>query len=99
MADKVTEETVLGIGVEYVRVAGDKAGDTKTTYFKLPSPKGALSEALIRQVTEPLLTVQGENTTPFWTDPDTGEAMSDAKILTAYTEWKREIEYDLEVPE
>lgn len=98
MADKTTETYTLGIGVEYVRVTGDNEGKTKTTYFKLPNPRDGLTEQAIRTVTEPLLTVQGENGTPFWTDPDTGAAMSDAKILTAYTEYQKVTEYDLETP-
>lgn len=98
MADKITETNILGIGVRYIsEVDPDTSIATyKTIYFKLNNPKSNLTAQEIKTVTEPLLEVQGGNTTPFWTDPRTNEAMSDASIYTAYTEHKQETEFDLE---
>lgn len=95
MADKITETRTLNIGVEYVRATGDKAGTKKTTYFKLTNPKENLTEQEIKNATESLLTPQSGNVNPFWTDPDTGEAMSDAKIFTAYTEYERKLDIEI----
>lgn len=97
MADKVTNTNNLVISVEYIRTDGDNAGKQRTINFTLPNPKSNLTEQKIKEVTEPLLTVQGENATPFWTDPNTGEAMSDAKIATAYTETVSRVELDIGV--
>lgn len=97
MADKITTTNTLAIGVEYTRTEGDKAGQVHTIYFKLPNPKSNLTAQQIKNATENLLTIQGNNGTPFWTDPNTGEAMSDAKIATAYTEIVTTRNYDIGV--
>ncbi len=95
MANKITETTTLNIGVEYTRVSGDKAGSKRNVYFKLTNPKDNLTEEQIKAATENLLTTQSGDTTPFWTDPDTGEALSDAKIFTAYTEYEKKIDIEI----
>lgn len=97
MADKTTTTNNLVISVESIRTFGDKAGQKRTINFKLPNPRSNLTETEIKTATTPLLTKQGNNSTPFWTDPDTGQAMSDAKILSAYTESVTTIEYDIGV--
>lgn len=97
MADKTTTTNNLVISVESTRTVGDKAGQKRTINFKLPNPRNNLTEQQIKTATTPLLTVQGNNSTPFWTDPDTGTAMSDAQIASAYTEIVTTVEYDIGV--
>lgn len=97
MADKVTETNILAIGVRYIDDA--EAETKKTIYLKLPNPQNNLTEQQIRTVTEPLLQTQPEQAGAFWTNPKTGENFeSDATVYTAYTEWQRVLEYDLETP-
>lgn len=97
MADKITETRILAIGVKFISEVDPDTGIAKykTNYVKLPNPKNNLSAQEIKNATEPLLVTQEGNTTPFWTDPRTAEAMSDASIATAYTEYTKVTEFDL----
>lgn len=99
MADKITETNILAIGVRYISEYATEAGGTdkkKTIYLKLNNPRQGLTEQAIRTVADPLLTTQEGQEGAFWTDPKGGNFDSSASVFTAYTEYQRIYEYDLE---
>lgn len=103
LADKITETNILAIGVRYISEYATDAGEAdkkKTIYLKLNNPKENLTAQQIKNVTEPLLQTQPEQAGAFWTNPITGENFdSNASVFTAYTEYQKIIDYDLEIPE
>ena len=87
MADKVTEEKILGIGFQW----HDAEKDTdKITYMKLSNPMNGLTEQQIKAAAANLLT--GED--PILLDAN-GDPLSSTACFTAYVENTRNTEYDI----
>lgn len=90
MADKITEGTILAIGLEYEGVSSE-GPKTKTAYVKVPNPKSNLTEQQIRTVALQLISGEGA----ILRDAEGDDFDSDTAIVTAYTEYEKKIEYDL----
>lgn len=89
MADKITEGTVLAIGLEYESLENK----TKTAYIKIPNPRNGLTEQQIRDTAQQLISGEGAILRDAEGDPyDSATA-----IVTAYKEYTKTIEYDIGV--
>lgn len=88
MADKITEGTILAVGLEYESLENK----IKTTYVKVPNPKNDLTEALIKQIFNEKI-IGGPS--PILRDAEGDAFDTDTAVLTAYTEYEKKIEYDL----
>lgn len=85
MADKITENVILGIGIEYTDTQTDKA---KTTYIKIPNPRSGVTKNQIQTAMQNYLTGNiffDENYEP----------LVGATTKTAYTERTRTTDYDI----
>lgn len=90
MADKITEGTILAVGVEYTNAEGNN----KNIYLKVPNPKNNLTEETIKNLVTNQL-IGGNN--PIFIPPDEGTLDSDTAVFTAYKEYTKTIEYDIGV--
>lgn len=90
MADKITEGTILAIGLEYADVSADKI---KTAYVKVPNPKNNLTEQEIKTVAQQLINGDGA----ILRDANGAPFDSETAIVTAYREYTKTIEYDIGV--
>lgn len=84
MADKITENAILGIGVEYT----DSEAKKKTAYVKVPNPRSGVTETQIKTAMQNYLT--GNVFVDENYDPLTG-----AVVSTAYKETTRRTDYDI----
>lgn len=84
MANKVTEASILGIGIEYT----DAEGKKKTAYIKTPNPRENVTETQIKTAMQNYLT--GNVFVDENLDPLTG-----ASVSTAYKETTRRTDYDI----
>lgn len=86
MADKVTEQKILAIGLEY-----EKDGSARTAYIKIPNPRNNLTETQIKEATQKLL----EGAEPILRSTTGAPLDSATAIVTAYTENVKTTEYDI----
>lgn len=85
MADKITESTILAIGVEYT---DETSGNKKTSYIKTPNPKSGITETQIKTA------MQNYLTNNIFVNDDLSP-LTDASVSTAYKETTRRTEYDI----
>lgn len=81
MADKITEEKILAIGLEYEGVTSE-GPKTKTAYVKIPNPKTNLTEQQIKNVAMQLISGEGA----ILRDAEGDDFDTETAIVTAYTE-------------
>lgn len=86
MADKITESTVLGIGIEYTTASYDT---DLTRYIEIPNPRSGLTETQIKTAMQNYLTGN------VFLDKKTGDTLVGANVKTAYTERTKIIDYDI----
>lgn len=90
MANKITEGTILAIGLEYEGVTSEGPA-TKTAYVKIPNPKNNLTEQQIKNVAMQLISGEGA----ILRDAEGDDFDTETAIVTAYTEYEKKVEYDL----
>lgn len=89
MADKITEGTILAIGLEYESLENK----IKTAYVKVPNPRNGLTEQEIKTAMKQLISGEGA----ILRDAEGDPFDSETAIVTAYKEYTKTIEYDIGV--
>lgn len=84
MADKITENSILAIGIEYT---DNTTGSTKTGYIKVPNPRSTVTENQIKTAMQNYLTGN------IFVDENADTV--NASVATAYKEKTKRTDYDI----